>query len=227
MIGPAAQNFLAGAAGLALGFAFIRCIARERSATIGNFWVDLTRSLLWVLLPLTLIGSLILIWQGVPLNMAPYTLAHTLEGRTQTIAQGPVAALVFGTILLGGALCFPSCSCAWCGRGVLRALVVRPILVAAVVVVIASRQAAGSDAAAAPIVTDRPAVTDSSVVVPPGSLQAENGFAETVSQGQRTFDGPETLLRLGVALKTELRLTAPATLGRWERVLGLATLRSG
>jgi K+-transporting ATPase ATPase A chain len=81
VIGLVAQNFLAGAAGLAAGFAFIRGIARERSATIGNFWVDLIRSLLWVLLPVTLIGSLILIWQGVPLNMAPYTLVHTLEGR--------------------------------------------------------------------------------------------------------------------------------------------------
>lgn len=95
VIGLVAQNFLAGAAGLAVGFAFIRGIARERSATIGNFWVDLVRSLLWVLLPLTLIGSLLLIWQGVPLNMAPYTIAHTLEGRVQTIAQGPVAALEF------------------------------------------------------------------------------------------------------------------------------------
>jgi potassium-transporting ATPase potassium-binding subunit len=95
VIGLVAQNFLAGAAGLAVGFAFIRGIARQHSATIGNFWVDLIRSLLWVLLPLTLIGSLVLIWQGVPLNMASYTLAHTLEGRTQTIAQGPVAALEF------------------------------------------------------------------------------------------------------------------------------------
>jgi hypothetical protein len=78
-----------------------------------------------------------------------------------------------------------------------------------VVVVIASRHAVGQDAAAAPIATDRPAVTDSSVVVPAGILQAENGFAETVSQGQRNFDGPETLLRFGVASKTELRVTAP------------------
>jgi len=95
VIGLVAQNFLAGAAGLALGFAFIRGMARERSATIGNFWVDLVRSILWVLLPLSLIGSLILMWQGVPLNMAPYTVVHTLEGRTQIIAQGPVAALEF------------------------------------------------------------------------------------------------------------------------------------
>jgi potassium-transporting ATPase potassium-binding subunit len=92
-LGLVAQNFLAAAGGLAVGFAFIRGIARQSSATIGNFWVDLVRSLLWVLLPLGLIGSLALIWQGVPLNMAPDTLARTLEGRTQVIAQGPVAAL--------------------------------------------------------------------------------------------------------------------------------------
>jgi len=95
VIGLVAQNFLAGAAGLAMGFAFIRGIGRQSSATIGNFWVDLVRSLLWVLLPLALIGSLLLIWQGVPLNLSPYTLARTLEGRTQVIAQGPVAALEF------------------------------------------------------------------------------------------------------------------------------------
>jgi K+-transporting ATPase ATPase A chain len=95
VIGLVAQNFLAGAAGLAVGFAFIRGLARERSATIGNFWVDLIRSLLWVLLPLAVMGSLVLIWQGVPLNLAPYTVVHTLEGRTQIIAQGPVAALEF------------------------------------------------------------------------------------------------------------------------------------
>jgi potassium-transporting ATPase potassium-binding subunit len=95
IIGLVAQNFLAGAAGLAAGFAFIRGIARERSGAIGNFWVDLVRSLLYVLLPLTLIGSLLLLWQGVPLNLAPYTLAHTLEGKTQIIAQGPVATLEF------------------------------------------------------------------------------------------------------------------------------------
>ena len=94
-IGLVAQSFLAGAAGLALGFAFIRGFARQRSATLGNFWVDLIRSLLWVLLPLTLLGSLVLIWQGVPLNMDPYTVVHSLEGQTQTIAQGPVAALEF------------------------------------------------------------------------------------------------------------------------------------
>jgi potassium-transporting ATPase potassium-binding subunit len=94
-IGLVSQNFLAAAAGLAVGFGFIRGFARERSGTIGNFWVDLIRSLLWVLLPLALAGSVVLVWQGVPLNMSPYTLVHTLEGRTQILAQGPVAALEF------------------------------------------------------------------------------------------------------------------------------------
>jgi potassium-transporting ATPase potassium-binding subunit len=95
LIGLVSQNFLAGAAGLAAGFAFLRGFARERSATIGNFWVDLVRALLWVLLPLALAGSLALLWQGVPLNLDPYTTAHTLEGPAQVIAQGPVAALEF------------------------------------------------------------------------------------------------------------------------------------
>ena len=95
LVGLVSQNFLAGAAGLALGIAFIRGFSRERSDTIGNFWVDLVRALLWVLLPLALVGSLVMIWQGVPLNLAAYTEVHTLEGGIQTIAQGPVAALEF------------------------------------------------------------------------------------------------------------------------------------
>src|SRR5271166_2310530 len=63
--------------------------------------------------------------------------------------------------------------------------------------------------AAGPIATDRPAVTNSSVVVPPGSLQAENGFLESNSQGQSVLDGPETLVRFGVTKRTELRFTVP------------------
>jgi K+-transporting ATPase ATPase A chain len=93
LVGLTAQNFLAGAAGLAVGMAFIRGFAREKSATLGNFWVDLVRGLLWVLLPLALVGGLVFVWQGVPLNFAAYTEASTLEGPKQTIAQGPVAAL--------------------------------------------------------------------------------------------------------------------------------------
>ncbi|HEY7425826.1 MAG TPA: potassium-transporting ATPase subunit KdpA, partial [Gemmataceae bacterium] len=93
VVGLAAQNFLAGAAGLAVGMAFLRGFARAKSATLGNFWVDMVRGLLWVLLPLSLLGGLVFVWQGVPLNLAPYTEARTLEGPTQLIAQGPVAAL--------------------------------------------------------------------------------------------------------------------------------------
>ena len=68
---------------------------------------------------------------------------------------------------------------------------------------------APSEDATGPIATDRPAITDSSVVVPAGSLQAENGFLETSSHGQSVVDGPETLLRFGIAKRTELRFTVP------------------
>lgn len=91
----AGQNFLAGAAGLAVGIAFIRGYAREKSVGLGNFWSDLIRAVLWVLLPVSLIGSVFLVAQGVPMNFLPYTIAHTVEGGTQTIAQGPVAVLEF------------------------------------------------------------------------------------------------------------------------------------
>ncbi len=83
MIGLTAQNFLAGAAGLAVGMAFIRGFAREHSTTLGNFWVDLVRGLLWVLLPLSLVGGLLLVWQGVPLNLSPYVEAQTCAARAQ------------------------------------------------------------------------------------------------------------------------------------------------
>jgi K+-transporting ATPase ATPase A chain len=92
-LGLVSQNFLAGASGLAVGVAFIRGFAREKSSTLGSFWVDLIRAVLWVLLPLALVGSLVLVWQGVPLNLSPYARAHTLEGGLQTIPLGPVAAL--------------------------------------------------------------------------------------------------------------------------------------
>jgi K+-transporting ATPase ATPase A chain len=92
-VGLVSQNFLAGAAGLAVGVAFMRGLARSNSRTLGNFWVDLVRAILWVLLPISLVGGVVLMWQGVPMNFAPYVEAHTLEGPVQTIAQGPVAAL--------------------------------------------------------------------------------------------------------------------------------------
>ena len=93
MVGLCAQNFLAGGAGLAVGVAFIRGMAREVSNGLGNFWVDLTRALLWILLPGALLGALLLAWQGVPMNFHPYAIATTVEGAKQVIPQGPVAAL--------------------------------------------------------------------------------------------------------------------------------------
>lgn len=93
MVGLCAQNFLAAAAGLAVGIAFIRGFSREHSSTIGNFWVDLTRGLLWVLLPGALIGAVVLVWQGVPMNFRPYTAVVPVDSGHQVIAQGPVAAL--------------------------------------------------------------------------------------------------------------------------------------
>jgi K+-transporting ATPase ATPase A chain len=93
MAGLCAQNFLAGAAGLAVGIAFIRGLARQRSESLGNFWVDLTRALLWILLPGALLGALLLVGQGVPMNFHNYAIATTVEGAKQVIPQGPVAAL--------------------------------------------------------------------------------------------------------------------------------------
>ena len=93
MVGLCAQNFLAGAAGLAVGIAFIRGLAGHLSGTLGNFWVDVTRALLWILLPGALLGGLLLVWQGVPMNFNHYVIASTVEGGRQIIPQGPVAAL--------------------------------------------------------------------------------------------------------------------------------------
>jgi K+-transporting ATPase ATPase A chain len=93
VVGLTVQNFLAGAAGLAVGIAFMRGFAREHTASLGNFWVDLVRALLWVLLPASVLVSIVLIWQGVPMNFSSYIQARTLEGGSQIIAQGPVAAL--------------------------------------------------------------------------------------------------------------------------------------
>jgi K+-transporting ATPase ATPase A chain len=92
IVGLTVQNFLAGAAGLAVGVAFFRGMARDRAETLGNFWVDLVRSTLWVLLPLAMVGALVHVWQGVPMNFHPYVQA-TGFGVRQTIAQGPVAAM--------------------------------------------------------------------------------------------------------------------------------------
>jgi len=94
MIGMTVQNFLSAAVGLAASIALIRCIGRKSSATIGNFWVDLIRSLLYVLLPLALIWALLLASQGVVQTLNPYISAETLEGGEQIIALGPAASQI-------------------------------------------------------------------------------------------------------------------------------------
>ena len=93
MAGLAYHNFISAAAGIAFAVALIRGIKRTASSTIGNFWVDTTRTLLYVLLPASLIYALLLVGQGVPQNLKGYTTAHPVESpvQTQTIAQGPVA----------------------------------------------------------------------------------------------------------------------------------------
>jgi len=85
------HNFFSASAGIAVAIALVRGIARRESKTIGNFWVDTTRACLYILLPICIVFSLVLVGQGVIQNLHPYTVAHTLEGQTQTIAQGPVA----------------------------------------------------------------------------------------------------------------------------------------
>jgi K+-transporting ATPase ATPase A chain len=93
MAGLATHNFWSAAVGIVVAVALIRGIKRTSSGTIGNFWVDMTRTLLYVLLPASLIYALLLVAQGVPQNLNAYTTAHPLEqpAQTQTIAQGPVA----------------------------------------------------------------------------------------------------------------------------------------
>ena len=85
------HNFFSASVGIAVAIALVRGITRRESKTIGNFWVDTTRACLYVLLPLCIVFSFVLVGQGVIQNLHPYTVAHTLEGQTQTIAQGPVA----------------------------------------------------------------------------------------------------------------------------------------
>jgi len=93
MAGLATHNFWSAAAGISVAVALIRGIKRTTCGTIGNFWVDMTRTLLYILTPASLIYALLLVGQGVPQNLHAYTTAHPLEqpSQTQTIAQGPVA----------------------------------------------------------------------------------------------------------------------------------------
>jgi K+-transporting ATPase ATPase A chain len=94
MAGLTTQNFVSAATGIALLVALIRAFGRASMQTIGNFWVDLTRATLYVLLPLAIIAALFLVWQGVPQNLGSYVEATTLEGATQTLSQGPAASQI-------------------------------------------------------------------------------------------------------------------------------------
>jgi len=91
MVGLTFHNFASAAAGIAIAIAVIRGIARQKSATLGNFWVDLVRATLWILLPLSLAGAIVFLSQGVVQNFNAATEVHTIEGTVQRIAQGPVA----------------------------------------------------------------------------------------------------------------------------------------
>jgi len=91
MAGLTVQNFVSAAVGIVLSVALIRGFARRSANSIGNFWVDTTRCVLYILLPISIVGALALVWQGVPQNLGAYTDATTLESAKQVIAQGPVA----------------------------------------------------------------------------------------------------------------------------------------
>jgi potassium-transporting ATPase potassium-binding subunit len=91
MAGLAFHNWVSAAAGIAISVALVRGLTRRSARSIGNFWVDLVRATLYVLLPICFVYTLVLVGQGVPQNLNDYTVATTLEGATQTIAQGPVA----------------------------------------------------------------------------------------------------------------------------------------
>ncbi|MDI3281163.1 MAG: potassium-transporting ATPase subunit KdpA, partial [Bacillota bacterium] len=91
MVALTVQNFLSAATGVAVALAFTRGLVRRETTLLGNFWVDLVRTILWVLLPLSLLLALVLVSQGVLQNLSPYVSIVTLEGGKQTLPMGPVA----------------------------------------------------------------------------------------------------------------------------------------
>lgn len=95
MAGLTVQNFVSAATGIAVVIALTRGLVRRTASTIGNFWVDLSRSVYWILLPISFVGALVLVSQGVIQNLSPYLTVTTLEGAKQTIAMGPVASQEF------------------------------------------------------------------------------------------------------------------------------------
>ncbi|TPJ70165.1 potassium-transporting ATPase subunit KdpA [Mesorhizobium sp. B2-7-1] len=94
MAGLTVQNFVSAATGIAIAIALIRGFARASGKSIGNFWVDLTRCMLYVLLPICVVLTLAYVWLGIPQTLGPYVDATTLEGAKQTIALGPVASQI-------------------------------------------------------------------------------------------------------------------------------------
>ena len=94
MLGLTVQNFVSAATGMAMAAAVIRGFAAKGGGRIGNFWADLVRSVLYVLLPLAFIAALILVGQGVVQSLAPYVTATTVEGAIQVIPQGPAASQI-------------------------------------------------------------------------------------------------------------------------------------
>jgi potassium-transporting ATPase potassium-binding subunit len=101
MAGLTVHNFVSAATGIALALALIRGFVRREAKAIGNFWVDLTRCTLYILLPISVVIALFYVWQGVPQNLGAYVDATTVEGAKQVIAQGPIASQeaikIFGT----------------------------------------------------------------------------------------------------------------------------------
>ncbi|WP_439923002.1 potassium-transporting ATPase subunit KdpA [Nitrobacter sp. JJSN] len=94
MLGLTSQNFLSAATGIALAMALVRGFARTSARTVGNFWVDVVRCTLYILLPICIPVALFMVWQGIPQTLGGYVDATTLEGAHQTIAVGPVASQV-------------------------------------------------------------------------------------------------------------------------------------
>jgi K+-transporting ATPase ATPase A chain len=95
MLGLTVHNFLSAATGLAMAFALVRGFARSSATTVGNFWVDLTRVTLYILLPISVVGALVFVALGMPQTLAGAVDATTLEGAKQTIAIGPMASQEF------------------------------------------------------------------------------------------------------------------------------------
>lgn len=91
MVALAIHNWASAAVGIAIAVALVRGFARRSAGGIGNFWVDVVRCTVYVLMPISVVGALIFVWQGVPQNFLPYQSVTTLEGLKQTIAMGPVA----------------------------------------------------------------------------------------------------------------------------------------